>query len=139
MEKAGDKDPRCSCDQCNSGMRVADGYAVYSPVLIFGESPMGGMLICEECANNIFTKEAFNRPKKYTGKPLTNPDDLHGANAEGMVALCKRFGLSPEEARVHARNLAIVFADDRSRGQKMTEEFWTKGPNSPIYLTRRPT
>jgi hypothetical protein len=123
------------CDQCGNRLKRDEGYAVYSDVRIATENEnnkaitlwqMGNMMICETCADGVFSERAFNAPKKYSGTvdvsvPIT------ALNDEAIVARCKRMRLSPTQAKKEARGLALdVYKEERS-GKIRTVLFWKQG------------
>ena len=102
------------CDQCGTEMSLDRRYAFYSDVKMISVGstgptmdllpPVGNMMICEACVQRIVSRESF--AASGTGPITVNSDNVNSItnaikklNAESIVGRCKRFGLSPEEAK----------------------------------------
>jgi HEAT repeat protein len=90
------------------------------------------MLICDACAERIVSDKSFAAQRRFGGSyvPATNSlpgedDTLNKMNAESIIARCKRLGLSPEQAKKKARELALEFHKNQERGADLTYSFWT--------------
>jgi hypothetical protein len=127
------------CDSCSSGISGSEGYAVYSEVPMVPGVPIGNMLICETCAQRIFSDQSFAAPRKHTGAIALTGDRtlLRELNDEFVIARCKKLGLSPQQAREEARRLALEFHKDNQRGATLNYQFWTSV--SPKPAVTRPT
>ena len=114
------------CDDCGKEILATNensGYAFYSDVKLMGMVPVGNMLICEACTQRIVSPGSFAAPRKHKGS--FSVDMLNEVNAESIIARCKKFGLSPEQAKQKARELGLEFQKNTERGQNLTEAFWT--------------
>lgn len=121
------------CDSCSGGLSGNEGYAVFSDVPMIPGVPIGNMLICEACAQRIFSDQSFAAPRKHTGAiALTgDPRLLRELNDESIIARCKKLGLSAQQARQEARQLALEFHKNNQRGTSLTYQFWTSVSTKP--------
>ena len=120
------------CDRCEAKLETGEGYAVYSEagfeISDSGasisttsslESRLGSILLCESCANGLFTKEVWDSAKKMTVE-VDMTDGLRKAKREAQsvhnssVAMrAKRRGLNPSQAKEEARKIAQLWWTDK--------------------------
>ena len=118
----------CICDRCNKGIAVDGGYLVWSEASTAYAGGVGVMLICEECANQVFTEEMWKQTRptgrefQPSGDSLAEiaasmkgfTDKLMHANDFSVATRAKRRGLEPVEARQEARELAQLWWTNES-------------------------
>ena len=113
----------CICDRCNKGIAVDGGYLVWSEASTAYAGEVGVMLICEECANQVFTEKVWKqtRPMDWEFQPSGDSfaeiaasmkgftDKLMHANDFSIATRAKRRGLGPVEACQEARELTQLW------------------------------
>ncbi len=110
------------CDNCSKESNDSGGYAFYSDVPM-----MGNMLFCKACTDQIITEYSFAAPRKYSGSFdlfSLKGNQLNEINAEAIIARCKKFGLTPSQAKQKAKELGLEFHKDNKYGQDLIYEFW---------------
>ena len=120
------------CDRCERDITLAARYAVWSEarfahtadgqircgIGVVGVQMIpetGGMLLCEKCADGVFTKKNWRRAST---EPITLEGDGGGrrlkearsrANDFAIAVRAKRRGLTPAQARKEARVIGALF------------------------------
>ena len=139
------------CDLCSHELKSGEGYAFYSSTVI---APMnvavGNLMLCQQCTDKALSEEAWSQTpiamkshqsamsamakatKKEDVKRLFAElrDQTQAANAEGIIATIKSIGISREDAKSKARELAKLWWIDKEVGQKETRLFWTTSKTS---------
>lgn len=102
------------CDRCSTNIATGEGYCVYSEAQ-FGEREVGAMLLCENCANKLFTEKVWNDAKHLaieidfsSGFDAMNRAQTK-ANDFSVAMRAKRRRLSPTQARQEAREIAQLW------------------------------
>jgi hypothetical protein len=130
------------CDLCNQEIAHGDGYSFYSSaVLPAGDEPTGNMFLCDKCTRETVNDRMWAEPRPQLQSAeqlqrqmsreemLANPravfELFKAQNAEGIVLTCKRLGLSPDEAKQKARELAVLWWKDKDRSRRETLQFFT--------------
>jgi hypothetical protein len=129
------------CDRCNEQITFGEGFAVWSEMkcvmnptgkmeygicakgtILAGET--GGMLLCDKCANGVFTEETY---KAASEKSIVVEDDSNMVLAKkaqllaNNYAICmraKRRGLTLEQAKAEARDIRKTKLDRPERSDK---------------------
>jgi hypothetical protein len=119
-----------TCDICSGQLASNEGYAFFCDVCSRPGLPIGNMLLCEACTERIMSDRSFAAAREHP-PVITSTSDLRlrqELNCESIVARCKRLGLSPEQAKQKARELALEFCRNKERGAELTIQFWTSEP-----------
>jgi ribosomal protein L7/L12 len=137
-----------TCDRCSTQMAAGEGYAVYSEArtgisasakMFFsteGSSgkEVGAMLLCESCANGLFTEKVWADARKTTIEldqttargPRSHEamkQALSQVNDFSVAMLAKRRGLDVAEARQEAREIAqLSWKDPQAAEQQLQEQ-----------------
>lgn len=116
------------CDRCSSNIAKGNGYAFYSSAQMMGMT-VGNMFLCEACTASVITEDMF---AKQFAPTVVNPEDLtamreamNAANAAGIAERCRVLGLSPDQARAKAKELANQYWNDPEKAGKAIQTFWT--------------
>jgi hypothetical protein len=110
------------CDDCSRINTDSGGYGFYSDVPM-----MGNMLLCKACTDRIISEKSFAAPSKYSDQIdifSLRGNQLNEVNADRIVAICKKFGFKPLEAKRKAKELGLEYHKDNKHGQDLIYEFW---------------
>ena len=136
------------CDRCSTQIGFGEGYAVYSEartgisasLKIFfstegpsGKEIVGTMLLCENCADGLFTEEIWATAQKTTIEldqiAVSGPQSLETikqaqskVNNFSVAMLAKLRGLTVSQARQEAREIAQLWWKDPQVSEQRLRE-----------------
>jgi hypothetical protein len=126
------------CDQCNVNIQRDGGFIFYSSAGLGSPGKVketGNMFLCEQCTNKICTPTGFADWSSTISESDVNaisgdPKKLmiylgQKNNAIGIAAVCNKHGLTPEQAKDKARELALLFWQDPEKAQMESVKFWS--------------
>ena len=111
------------CDRCSDTLAAdEDWYLVWSEAIMATGQEMGVMVICESCANKVFTEDVWREAKPIAVEvdldliidPFGYMSKLQQVNDYSIAMRAKGRGLGPAEARQEARELAQLWRKDES-------------------------
>lgn len=119
------------CDRCSQSISKGEGHLFYSSNELMGDT-VGNMLLCDQCTNGLINNEMYTKNYQIDGRDLmtvTDPKEMKAAiqqaNDLGIIVQCKTLGLSPNEAKEKARELAVLFWENREKAEAESKTFWT--------------
>lgn len=132
------------CDWCNSDIPDGEGYLVYSKAKalpLLGEDLVRGcLLLCERCANDVYSEENFAKDlREFRTSLEVNTNDLGSffkqytettrkADTVSIINIAKQLGFSREQALDKARELAREWWKDRESAQAKAKALAESAP-----------
>jgi len=116
------------CDACSATINKGGGYAFYSSAQMMGMT-VGNMFLCEACTSSMVNEKAFSKRFAPTavspGDMAAMREAMNAANAAGIAERCRAHGLSADEGKAKARELARLYWRDPQGGGEAIKKFWT--------------
>lgn len=116
------------CDRCSTKVETGGGYAVYSTAQLIPGQDVGEMLLCENCANELFTEKIWDEAKPITVEIDSSMDFdaikrvQRQLNDFAIAMLAKNRGLSPAQTQQEAQEIAQLWWKDRQAAEQQLQD-----------------
>lgn len=132
------------CDHCNGHIPRLQGFAFFCSAAVGMPGLMldvGNMLLCDACTDQIVNDANWAKTvpaqkemsaQDFLANSMALMEAFDDVKANGIIAVCKSHGFTPQQARDKARILAIQWWVDPQAAQAESAAFWTSASKAQL-------